>query len=304
MISVIVPVYNNEQTLELAVWSVQQQTHKDLEIIIVDDHSTDGSVRMAQRLADNDSRIVLCQADRPEANRFNPDGVNINAGYQARNTGLERARGEWITFQDADDMSLLNRLDVQLLLAQRFSADHLTTSCFWFEQRYIGCALDLESFEADHALAQSMCGTQAIRRLARDGRGWLSRCLPDSAFGLVPFAQKHRRAAGRSFFGHWNHYPGVAGCPLLRREAIGDIRFRPLDNRRWPSIRGRGADRDFNYHLVYRGARSISVDVPLYAWRTPSPFTSPYDLDRYVVSSKAQAKGEQAEWTGVALSEK
>lgn len=89
-ISVIIPVYNVEETLERAVDSVIAQTYTDLEIILVDDGSTDNSGHMADKLAETDNRIRVIH--------------KINGGLSsARNTGIEQSTGEFIAFLDSDD---------------------------------------------------------------------------------------------------------------------------------------------------------------------------------------------------------
>lgn len=89
-ISVVVPVYNCEEYLEQCIKSVLNQTIKDLEIICIDDGSTDSSLRILQKFAAEDSRVVLLQQE------------NQGAGI-ARNRGMRIARGKYLTFLDADD---------------------------------------------------------------------------------------------------------------------------------------------------------------------------------------------------------
>lgn len=89
-ISVIIPVYNAEKHLEECIRSVCAQTVKDIEILCVDDGSSDGSLAILQRLAQEDPRVkVICQE-------------NAGAGA-ARNHGLRLARGKYLSFLDADD---------------------------------------------------------------------------------------------------------------------------------------------------------------------------------------------------------
>ena len=89
-ISVIVPVYNTEKYLEASLRSVMNQTYRNLEIICVNDGSTDSSLSILQRLAAEDSRIRIINQE--------------NAGQgAARNAGLAVASAEWITFPDSDD---------------------------------------------------------------------------------------------------------------------------------------------------------------------------------------------------------
>lgn len=90
MISVIVPVYNCGAYLPRCVDSLQKQTYEDLQIILVDDGSTDDTAALCDSLAARDSRITVLH--RPNG------GVS-----SARNAGIGAAEGEYVTFADADD---------------------------------------------------------------------------------------------------------------------------------------------------------------------------------------------------------
>ena len=95
-VSVVIPVYNGESFLAEAVRSIQEQNHKLLEIIVVDDGSVDGTARLAAEL---DVRY----------------SYQVNRGLPAaRNRGLELSRGDVITFLDVDDLWSRNKLRLQL----------------------------------------------------------------------------------------------------------------------------------------------------------------------------------------------
>lgn len=89
-VSVIVPVYNTEAYLEETIASIRNQTLIDLEIIIVNDGSTDGSLDICLKSRKIDSRIYVIDQRN--------SGVSV-----ARNKGLAKARGEYVFFLDADD---------------------------------------------------------------------------------------------------------------------------------------------------------------------------------------------------------
>ena len=89
-ISVIVPVYNVEEYLPRCLESILGQTYRDLQVILVDDGSTDGSSRLCAEFAERDPRV--------ECIRISNSGVSA-----ARNRGLAAAKGRWIGFVDADD---------------------------------------------------------------------------------------------------------------------------------------------------------------------------------------------------------
>lgn len=90
LVTVVVPVYNARTTLEKCVDSILNQTYENIELILVSDGSTDGSLEICRRYAETDARVKV--ADMP--NR----GVSA-----ARNVGIELAGGKYLQFADSDD---------------------------------------------------------------------------------------------------------------------------------------------------------------------------------------------------------
>ena len=90
MLSIVVPVYNVKEYLEECLLSILNQSFTDLEIILIDDGSTDGSSDICDMYAEKDSRIKVVHQP--------------NKGLSgARNTGLKHVHGEWVAFVDSDD---------------------------------------------------------------------------------------------------------------------------------------------------------------------------------------------------------
>lgn len=103
-ISIVIPVYNGERYLGQAIESVLAQSHRPIEIIVIDDGSTDGSAKLIR------------QFGPPVQYHYQP-----NAGLDAaRNAGVILAQGEFLAFLDADDLWMPNKLDLQL---RAFAAD-------------------------------------------------------------------------------------------------------------------------------------------------------------------------------------
>jgi glycosyltransferase involved in cell wall biosynthesis len=98
-ISVIIPVFNSATLLERAISSVRAQTGFDLEIIAVDDGSTDNSLAVLRRIAAKDMKILSQPNAGPGA---------------ARNAGIMASSGEWIAFLDADDYWIPGKLEAQM----------------------------------------------------------------------------------------------------------------------------------------------------------------------------------------------
>ena len=90
MVSVIMPCFNAERFISQAIESVLKQTYRDLEVIVVDDESSDGSAEIVERFSAVDSRVALHR-------------VKHKGGSAARNFGLDRAHGSYVAFLDCDD---------------------------------------------------------------------------------------------------------------------------------------------------------------------------------------------------------
>jgi glycosyltransferase involved in cell wall biosynthesis len=101
LISVILPVYNAVEYIEISVRSILAQKIRDFELIIIDDGSTDGSDAVLERIAKLDSRIILVSRE--------------NRGLVSTlNEGVAKSRGKWIARMDADDIALPDRFQRQL----------------------------------------------------------------------------------------------------------------------------------------------------------------------------------------------
>jgi glycosyltransferase involved in cell wall biosynthesis len=108
-VSVIIPAYNAEPHIAETLNSVLAQTFTDLEVIVVDDGSTDCTAKIVEKMARADKRVSLLSQQ--------------NAGVAAaRNAGMKVARGEWLAFLDADDIWYPQKLDRQLQCFQQL--DH------------------------------------------------------------------------------------------------------------------------------------------------------------------------------------
>lgn len=98
MVSVVIPTYNREKTISRAIDSVLSQTYTDIEIIVVDDGSTDRTIHLLDQYS---SKITVFKQDHRGANA-------------ARNLGIKNAKGKYIAFLDSDDEWLPNKIAIQI----------------------------------------------------------------------------------------------------------------------------------------------------------------------------------------------
>lgn len=107
LVSVIVPCYNGEKTISVALDSLLTQSYKKIEIIVVDDASTDNSQTLLKSYQQKDSRVRYIRLQQ-------------NGGaYAARNLGLKVSRGKYITTHDADDWSHPQKIEMQVAALQK-----------------------------------------------------------------------------------------------------------------------------------------------------------------------------------------
>lgn len=114
-VSIVVPVYNVEEYLQYSVGSLRQQTYSNIEIILVDDGSTDRSGEICDQYAQEDDRIRVLHIE--------------NGGISnARNTGVKVASAEWIIFIDSDDYYDRRAVEYLVQLQKKYAVDLVATS--------------------------------------------------------------------------------------------------------------------------------------------------------------------------------
>lgn len=104
LVSVVLPTFNRADTILRAIWSVLDQTHSTLELIIVDDGSEDDTQNVIQ--SQSDPRIRIIKLDQNRGQSF------------ARNVGIQSAQGQFVAFQDSDDVWLPQKLERQLKILE------------------------------------------------------------------------------------------------------------------------------------------------------------------------------------------
>lgn len=116
-VSVIIPLYNAENYIKECIDSVINQTYQNIEIIVVDDGSTDASLDMVKSMYGGDERVIIISQEN-------------KGGCAARNVGIQRAAGDYVQFLDADDKLDENKIQSQMELLKnlRYPTDILVFS--------------------------------------------------------------------------------------------------------------------------------------------------------------------------------
>ena len=120
-VSIIIPTYNVEEYLEECMDSVVRQTLQDIEIICINDGSTDGSLEILKRYAQNDKRIIIVDKE--------------NGGYGiGMNIGLDKATGEYIGIVEPDDFVPLNMYEDLYNIAEKENLDFVKADFYRFKR--------------------------------------------------------------------------------------------------------------------------------------------------------------------------
>jgi len=115
-VSIITPLYNNEKYIDECILSVLNQTYKRWEMIIVDDKSTDDSLKIAKEISKKNSKIKVFS-------------LNVNEGAAiARNLAIKEAKGRYIAFLDSDDIWHKEKLNIQIGIMKKLNLSFSHTS--------------------------------------------------------------------------------------------------------------------------------------------------------------------------------
>lgn len=151
LVSIIIPVFNAAETIERCINSLLSQTHTNIQILVIDDASCDGSYEMVKGLALRDSRIFLFRNTR-------------NLGVAAaRNIGLYYAGGEYVSFQDADDFSAIDKIERQAA-ALDVNQERIIVTCNYVRLSENGERITLNGRRVRKSLVSAMFRREPVMR--------------------------------------------------------------------------------------------------------------------------------------------
>ena len=186
-VSVIVPMYNSEKTIQMCLDSLLMQTYKNINIVVIDDCSTDNSYNIVKQYSKYYGNIFLYKTD-------------INSGcYVARNIGIKKSLSDLIAFQDADDISLPTRIEKQVNIIK---GGKELCGCKWFRSKYIFDNITFEKIlkENKSKLPILAFATMMIKRNVFNKIGYLS--------------EKYRHSMDYEFYDRYYFYKKKYICDM------------------------------------------------------------------------------------------
>ena len=218
MISIIIPIYNVEQYLSKCVDSVLSQSYKDMEIILVDDGSTDNCPSICDEYSRKDNRITVIHKQ--------------NGGLSdARNVGKKIAHGEWIFFLDADDWIEQNSIDTLYRCANENDCDIVQGNFYYTYSDHLLCRYESSQEHLNHFLSRSEAIKELIinERIKNFAWGKLYRTSIVKMFDF-PLGKFFEDSYWQHLIFHQINKYGIVDVPLyFYRQRMDSISGKPTD---------------------------------------------------------------------------
>lgn len=260
LISIIITTFNCELNIENTIKSAINQSYKNIEIIIVDDNSFDSTLDICKKF-ENLNFLKIIKNKFIDNNRTYRD-VNINAGYATRNLGIKYAKGEWISFVDGGDYIHQSKLEIQLKATQKYKCLHLVSSYKTFDSKKI-FQNNVSSIESNLDNIETL-NTEKLLKVLKKQNDLFAK-LPLYIRKNIPlYIRQSFKLRSIIYPQPMDPYPGCGPSVFFHRTI--NTRYRSLKERKFSSVKGRGADRDFNFNVLETYKSSILINVPLYYW--------------------------------------
>lgn len=217
MISIIVPIYNMEKLLDRCIQSILEQSYQDFELILIDDGSTDRSLELCQKWAEQDSRIIV---------KHKKNGGQASA----RNLGLDIAKGDYIGFVDSDDWIDADMYKVLLSNLLQYDAD---ISCCCNSKAtvndneieiYNQPEIMLKHVLQDEGVGQSPCDKLFKKEMFFNVRFPLLRAYEDCATIFKTFAASKKVIFQRKIMYHYETRPNST-----MTQTFSSVKFQAID---------------------------------------------------------------------------
>ena len=260
LISIIITSFNCELNIENTINSAINQSYKNKEIIIIDDNSSDRTFEICNKFRDLSFIKIIKNSFVDKKRDYN--GVNINAGYSSRNLGIKYAKGDWISFIDGGDFIHPSKIELQLKVAQKYKILHLVSDYCTFDRREV---FFKKSIPIDFNINNiKILSTEDLIKVLNRQKDLFAR-LPSLIRRKIPLKIRQSYKLRRIMYPlPMEPFPGC-GPSVFFHKSI-KTRYKFLQDRRWASAKGRGADRDFNFNVLEKYRSSVMMEIPLYYW--------------------------------------
>lgn len=189
LVTVIIPLYNGARTIVDTLRSACAQTVRELEILVIDDGSSDGGPALVEAFSRDDTRVRLLRNEK-----------NLGVG-RTRNRGMREAHGEYFAFLDSDDLWKPQKLERQLALLERTGADLCYAAYAFIDEAGKETGREYrvpQSVTYDELLGENVigCSTAVLRRSHAQGLWMDPRFFHEDYVFWLELLKSGRRAVG------------------------------------------------------------------------------------------------------------
>lgn len=207
IVSVIIPIYNVEKYLENCVDSVIRQTFQNIQIILVNDGSTDSCGRICDEYAQKDKRVIVVHKD--------------NGGLSdARNAGLLLAKGAFILYLDSDDYLVPNAIEILVRMQEKTDADIVLGNFYY-------------TYSDHESLANAWCQADRVLDNKQAMEALIDGRIETFAWGKLlckEIAEKYQFPKGKIFEDHyWTHFV-FSDADVIALVALPLVHYRQREN--------------------------------------------------------------------------
>ena len=260
-LTIILPVFNNIETLDDTLSSILDQTVKNFDVIIIDDNSTDGSSKILKNYAQKHDffyKKIFTDYDSKILN-----GINVDTGTSACNEALKHATSDWIV-TIGDEILLKNSVEIILNIINQYSYDHIILDVLNIKKsensKIRKKKFDFEKFKKNEGL--KLISKERLLKFTHSQIGMMNKYFPQFSSNLN-FNIKNNFFLRKFFFKSFKPLPGNAGGSLINKRVYKNINYNYLNQRIFPSFNGRGADRDYNFRIINKFKNSVQISLPI-----------------------------------------
>tara|TARA_B110001450_G_C17652452_1_gene493870 strand:- start:714 stop:1562 length:849 start_codon:yes stop_codon:yes gene_type:complete len=261
-ISIILPMFNHISTIEHTLTCILKQTYRNIEVIIIDDNSTDGCSEVAKKYSKKYSNFFYKKINTKLESKFY-NGINVDAGTTACNEALKYIKGEFV-WNFGDEVFLNNSLEIMVGYLKELKCEHLIVDAISVSEDLFPIIhqkkFDFDKYKKENKI--NFYNSEYLYTIASKQMGIIEKILPGIS-KKFSFNFRNNRILRKIFFGGFDPLPGTAGSSLIKSSHFKKIKWRNLNERIWPSFNGRGMDRDLNYRIIREFKNSFYIDLPL-----------------------------------------
>jgi glycosyltransferase involved in cell wall biosynthesis len=271
-LGIILPVFNNINTLDNTLQSIIDQTDRNFDLYVIDDNSTDGSSDILKSFCTKYNFFYKKIFTNLNSKYYN--NINIDAGGTARNEAYKVCENQYI-FSMGDEILFKNTVEIIKIFLKKYKYYHYIFDVINIPEEKQD-ELKNKRFNVEKYLKENkikILDTKELIKFSENQIGILYKFLP-SLSNQLPFKIKNSFFLKKLFYKNFQPVPGCSGCAIYHKNVYKKIFYNNLSARTFPAFNGRGTDRDMCLRVIRNFKKSVQISLPIF----PSVMDHPKDF--------------------------